>query len=88
MSTWIFVVVGLLILIKGLYVAAEFAIVGARASRVEHFTRQGHRLAAAILPIVKDTTRLDRYIAPCQIGITLSSLILGAFGQATIGDDG
>ncbi len=85
MSTWIFVVVGLLILINALYVAAEFAIVGARASRVEHFTRQGHRLAAAILPIVKDTTRLDRYIATCQIGITLSSLILGAFGQATIG---
>ena len=88
MSTWIFVVVGLLILINALYVAAEFAIVGARASRVEHFTRQGHRLAAAILPIVKDTKRLDRYIATCQIGITLSSLILGAFGQATIGDDG
>ena len=36
------------------------------------------------MPIVKDTTRLDRYIATCQIGITLSSLILGAFGQATI----
>ena len=84
MSTWMFLVVGLLILINALYVAAEFAIVGARASRVEHFARQGHRLAAAILPIVKDTTRLDRYIAACQIGITLSSLILGAFGQATI----
>jgi CBS domain containing-hemolysin-like protein len=58
--------------------------VGARPSHVEHFARQGHRLAAAILPIVKDTTRMDRYIATCQIGITLSSLILGAFGQATI----
>jgi CBS domain containing-hemolysin-like protein len=84
MSVWMFLVVGLLILINALYVAAEFAIVGARASRVEHFARQGHRLAAALLPIVKDTTRLDRYIATCQIGITLSSLILGAFGQATI----
>jgi CBS domain containing-hemolysin-like protein len=84
MSTWMFLVVGTLILINALYVAAEFAIVGARASRVEHFAAQGHRLAAALLPIVKDTTRLDRYIAACQIGITLSSLILGAFGQATI----
>ncbi|CRI65031.1 conserved membrane hypothetical protein [Thiocapsa sp. KS1] len=84
MSVWMLLVVGLLILINALYVAAEFAIVGARASRVEHFARQGHRLAAALLPIVKDTTRLDRYIATCQIGITLSSLILGAFGQATI----
>jgi putative hemolysin len=85
MSTWMFLVAGLLILINALYVAAEFAIVSARASRVEHFARQGHRLAASILPIVKDTMRRDRYIATCQIGITLSSLILGAFGQATIG---
>lgn len=84
MSLWMFLVVGLLILINALYVAAEFAIVGARPSRVERFAAQGHRLASAILPIVKDTTRLDRYIAACQIGITLSSLILGAFGQATI----
>jgi len=85
MSIWIFLVVFFLILVNALYVAAEFSIVGARASRVEHFTRLGNRLAAAILPIVKDTTRMDRYIATCQIGITLSSLILGAFGQATIG---
>jgi putative hemolysin len=84
MSAWMFSVVGLLILINALYVAAEFAVVGARPSRVEHFARQGHRLAAALLPTVRDTTRLDRYIATCQIGITLSSLILGAFGQATI----
>jgi len=80
-----FVVVGILILINALYVAAEFAIVGARASRVEHFALLGKDLAVAILPIVRDAARLDRYIATCQIGITLSSLILGAFGQATIG---
>ncbi len=85
MSTWMFLVVGLLILINALYVAAEFAIVGARVSRVEHVAGQGHRLAAALLPIIKDMASLDRYIAACQIGITLSSLILGAFGQATIG---
>ena len=85
MSNWMFLVVVFLILVNALYVAAEFSMVGARASRVEHFTRLGNRLAAAILPIVKDTTCLDRYIATCQIGITLSSLILGAFGQATIG---
>ncbi len=85
MSAWMFVVVGILILINALYVAAEFAIVGARASRVEHFARLGKHLAVAILPIVKDAARIDRYIATCQIGITLSSLILGAFGQATIG---
>ena len=80
----LFIVV-FLILVNALYVAAEFAIVGARATRVEQLAAQGHRLAGALLPILRDTLRLDRYIAACQIGITASSLILGAFGQATIG---
>jgi CBS domain containing-hemolysin-like protein len=78
-------VVILLILVNALYVAAEFATVGARATRVEQLAAQGHRLALALLPTLRDPLRLDRYIAACQIGITLSSLVLGAFGQATIG---
>ncbi len=85
MSLWIILLVGTLILVNALYVAAEFALVGARATRVEQLAAQGHRLAAALLPILHDTARLDRHIAACQIGITLSSLVLGAFGQATIG---
>ncbi|CAN5722269.1 hemolysin family protein [soil metagenome] len=80
-----FATVAALILVNALYVAAEFAAVGARASRVEQFAAEGSRLAVKLLPIVRDTVRLDRYIAACQIGITLSSLGLGAFGQATLG---
>ncbi|TCT20190.1 hemolysin family protein [Thiobaca trueperi] len=87
MSLWPFVVVLVLILINALYVAAEFAIVGARVTRVEQAANQGHPLAAALLPILRDPTQLDRHIAACQIGITLSSLILGAFGQATFALD-
>ena len=85
MSLWMAFVVIVLILVNALYVAAEFATVGARATRVEQLAAQGHRLAAALLPTLRDPLRLDRYIAACQIGITLSSLVLGAFGQATIG---
>ncbi|MBK1717725.1 hemolysin family protein [Thiocystis violacea] len=80
----LFIVV-VLILVNALYVAAEFAIVGVRATRVEQLAARGHRLAIAVLPILHDAARLDRYIAACQIGITVSSLVLGAFGQATIG---
>lgn len=85
MSLWIAFVVVVLILVNALYVAAEFATVSARVTRVEQLAAQGQRLAAALLPTLRDPLRLDRYIAACQIGITLSSLVLGAFGQATIG---
>lgn len=85
MSLWTPFMVLLLILINALYVAAEFAAISVRLTRVEQLAAQGRRLAAGLLPILRDAGQLDRYIAGCQIGITLSSLVLGAFGQATIG---
>ncbi len=77
-------IIVLLILLTALYVAAEFAAVGARRSRLRRLAEDGHALAARILPVVEDARELDRYIAVSQIGITLSSLILGAYGQATL----
>ena len=77
-------IIVLLILLTGLYVAAEFAAVSARRSRLRRLAEDGNDLAARILPVLEDPATLDRYIAASQIGITLSSLILGAYGQATI----
>jgi CBS domain containing-hemolysin-like protein len=77
-------VITFLILLTGLYVAAEFAAVGARRSRLRRLAEDGNGLAARILPVVEDPHELDRYIAVSQIGITLSSLILGAYGQAAL----
>jgi len=77
-------IIAILILLNGLYVAAEFAAVGVRRSRLRRLAEDGNVLAARILPVVEDGRRLDRYIAACQIGITLSSLILGAYGQAAV----
>ncbi len=77
-------IIVLLILLTALYVAAEFAAVGARRSRLRRLAEDGNTLAARILPVVEDARELDRYIAVSQIGITLSSLILGAYGQATL----
>ena len=77
-------IIVLLILLTALYVAAEFAAVGVRRSRLRRMAEDGHSLAARILPIVDDARELDRYIAVSQVGITLSSLILGAYGQATL----
>jgi putative hemolysin len=77
-------VIALLILFTGLYVAAEFAAVSARRSRLRRLAEDGNLLAARILPVLEDPRELDRYIAASQVGITLSSLILGAYGQATL----
>jgi len=76
------VVVGLTLL-TALYVAAEFAAVSVRRSRVRQLADEGSRLARRLLPIVEDPRDLDRHIAACQVGITVGSLVLGAYAQAT-----
>ena len=78
------VVITLLILLTALYVAAEFAAVSARRSRLRRLAEDGNVLAARLLPVLDDPRELDRYIAASQVGITLSSLVLGAYGQATL----
>lgn len=78
------IVISALILINAFYVAAEFAAVGVRHSQIQKLAEEGNALARRLLPIVGDTAELDRYIAACQIGITISSLVLGAYGQATL----
>jgi putative hemolysin len=73
-----------LILINAVYVGAEFSVVSVRRSRIQQLASEGNPLAAWLLPLIESRAALDRYIAACQIGITLSSLLLGAFAQRTI----
>jgi CBS domain containing-hemolysin-like protein len=84
MTLVVVAVIVLLILVNALYVAAEFSAVSVRRSRLQQRAEDGDRLAKRLLPIILDGARLDRYIAACQIGITISSLALGAYGQATL----
>ncbi len=74
-----------LILANALYVAAEFGAVGVRRSRVRRLAEDGNGWARRLLPFVRHPAALDRYVGASQIGITLSSLMLGAYAQATIG---
>lgn len=77
-------IVTALILVNAVYVAAEFAAVSVRRSRIQQLAADGNPLAAWLLPVLESPAALDRYIGACQIGITLSSLVLGAYAQATI----
>lgn len=70
--------------LNALYVAAEFATVGSRKSRIQSLSQDGNRSAAKLFDIVRDPVSIDNYVATCQVGITLSSLVAGAFGQARL----
>jgi putative hemolysin len=84
--SWIvaFLIIALLILINAFYVAAEFSTVSARRSLLTQMATDGNALARILMPIVNNRSRLDTYVATCQIGITLSSLLLGFFGQSQL----
>ena len=80
----ILVALALLIAANALYVAAEFGAVSAPRGRIRALAEDGNARAQRLLPVVEQPAALDRYIAACQIGITLSSLVLGAYGQAQL----
>lgn len=78
------VIVTLMISFNALYVAGEFAAVSARKSRIAQAANAGSRLAKALLPVLEEPQRLDNYIAASQVGITLSSIVLGIYGQQQV----
>ena len=70
-----------LVLLNAFFVAAEFAAVGARRSRLSEMADGGDRLARLALKVVTD---LDRYISATQLGITIASLGLGWVGEPVV----
>jgi CBS domain containing-hemolysin-like protein len=87
MSPIVAAVIVALILGNALYVAAEFSAVSVRRSRLQQMAEEGDTLAARMLAILNDGVALDRYIAACQVGITIANLVLGAYAQATVAVD-
>ena len=74
-------VVVLLVLANAFFVAAEFALVGARRTRLEEMIRAGDRKAILARRALQS---LDRYISATQLGITLASLGLGWVGEPAL----
>lgn len=71
----------LLVMVNGFFVAAEFALVAVRRSRIDELAGGGSASARRVQAALKE---LDRYISGTQLGITLASLGLGWIGEPAL----
>jgi putative hemolysin len=77
------VAVGVLILLNGFFVASEYALVTARRTRIRELAEAGSRPARAVQRIVSNP---PRFIAAMQLGVTLTSLGIGALGEPVLSE--
>ena len=73
--------VAVMILLNAFFVAAEYGLVTARRTRIIELQHQGNRRARDVLRITGDP---GRFIAAMQLGVTLTSLGIGALGEETL----
>lgn len=70
-----------LVFLNGFFVAAEFALVKVRQTRLQQLESEGHSKAKYALAVTK---KLDAYLSSTQLGITIASLGLGWVGEPAI----
>src|ERR671925_2159267 len=75
--------VAALILLNAFFVAAEYGLVTSRRTRIEELQHEGNRRAKRVLDLVSDP---PRFIAAMQLGVTLTSLGIGALGEHALTD--
>ena len=82
MSTYLgLITVVILVLLNGFFVAAEFALVSVRRTRIDQLVNEGSARARLVQGAL---VHLDTYIAATQLGITMASLALGFLGEPAI----
>jgi len=80
------VIIAALIFFNGLFVAVEFAVVASSRARMSQLASEGSSAASRVMRVLTDPTGQTRFIIMAQLGITLSSLGLGMYGEHTIAE--
>jgi CBS domain containing-hemolysin-like protein len=83
MTALLLVLLLVLLVINGVFVAAEFALVRARRSRVESLAQQD---TAGARRVLEQMERMDEYLSACQVGITMASIGIGFLGEPAVAD--
>lgn len=73
--------VALFILLTAFFVGAEFAILKVRMSRIDQLIAEGNKKAITAKKVTQD---LDYYLSACQLGITVTALVIGGLGEPTV----
>lgn len=73
--------VALMIALTAVFVGGEFAILKVRMSRIDQLISEGNKKAVLAKKVAND---LDYYLSACQLGITITALVLGALGEPTV----
>jgi CBS domain containing-hemolysin-like protein len=81
MSVLLLVLLLLLIAINGFFVAAEFALVRSRRSKMEQLAEEGESGAEAV---VEQLDRIEESLSACQIGVTIASIGIGFLGEPSL----
>ncbi|MEK5475969.1 hemolysin family protein [Paenibacillus sp. FSL R5-0407] len=77
-TPWSFLLIILLVMMTAFFVIAEFSLRGLRSGRAETLLREGRRSAAALVKLMR---RPQQALSACQLGITVTSLLLGWLAQ-------
>ncbi|MCG3795090.1 hypothetical protein CON78_06815 [Bacillus toyonensis] len=81
MDIYSIIIVIVLIALTAFFVAAEFAIVKVRSSRIDNLIAEGNNRATSVKTVI---TNLDEYLSACQLGITVTALGIGWFGKPAL----
>src|SRR5215210_1350993 len=83
MTALLLIAVVLLVFTNGFFVAAEFALVRSRRSKLEELANDGQTAARRVVKQIDD---ISEYLSACQFGITLASLGIGFLGEPAIAE--